>query len=392
MNFARVFLIGGILAVPTLVRAVYAPIPEPELSKDWTVTLRGGVTHDSNIFGSQTNEIASVVYEAAPKLAFNASLSDQTFASASYELILDHFDNRPGDKTLDSHNLVGRLAHAFTADTTIDISDTYQIARNPESLLSGLVVNTDQSFKRNELDARFGTSVTEKSGVDVKFRSVNYRYENATLATNLDHTENLYGLSGNYAFLPETKFIGEYRHEDIDYRTGGSTKDKKTDFAIGGVDYAVAKKMSLSARLGYQWRDRSSEKSSSAPYAELSLKYDYATLSYFTLGYEYTFEETSNVALYNDTKVNRFFFNVQHALSALVVASGSIDYEPSQLQSRGAVPNVDETTTRFGAALTWLPLKNWSISATYDYDKVDSDDPSRGQNRERYGINASYTF
>ena len=122
------------------------------------------------------------------------------------------------------------------------------------------------------------------------------------------------------------------------------------------------------------------------------MKYDYAERSYLSAGYVYTFEETSNVALYNDTKVNRFFINVQHAVSALVVASGSVTYGPSQLQGRLGHANVDETTTRLGFALTYLPTKNWQATASFDYDDVNSDDPSRGQNRERGGLSATYTF
>jgi hypothetical protein len=42
--------------------------------------------------------------------------------------------------------------------------------------------------------------------------------------------------------------------------------------------------------------------------------------------------------------------------------------------------------------LTYLPRKNWMISATYDYDRVLSDEPSRTTERQRVGINAAYTF
>lgn len=111
-----------------------------------------------------------------------------------------------------------------------------------------------------------------------------------------------------------------------------------------------------------------------------------------TAGYLYTLEETSNVALYTDTLVNRFFVNVQHAITGRITASGSIGYEPSQLQGRQGVANVDETTTRLGLALSYQVTKNWIASVTYDYDNTDSDDNSRNLKRERYGITATYTF
>jgi hypothetical protein len=384
-------MVGGLVtALP--VWAVYAPIPEQDQGKDWTFTVRAGVSHDSNIFGTQSGAISSMVYEFAPKIAFNASLTDQTFASAAYGLIVDHFDNRPGEKTLDSHDLSARLAHSFSPVTTLDVSDGYLISRNPESLLVGTVLNTDQSFKRNEFDAKFDTSVAPQFGTGAKFQSINYRYDDASLADSLDRTENLFGLSLSYDLVPEMKAVGEIRRQDILYRTSGGNKDKHSDFLIGGLDYAVGKQLTASGRLGYEWRRRDGEANANTPYVELSLKYDYAEHSFFSAGYVYTFEETSNVVLYTDTKVNRFFFNVQHALSALVVGSAAVTYEPSQLQGRSGLPNVDETTTRFGLALTYLASKNWQLTASYDYDNINSDDPTRSQNRERAGVSGSYAF
>ncbi len=372
--------------------AVYAPLPEQDQQKAWTVSVRAGVSHDSNIFGAETGAISSMVYGVSPKIAYEGSLSDQTFATFGYTLTLDHIVDRPGDKTLDSHDLMARLAHAFSRTTILDLSDFYQVAKNPESLLAGLPVNTDQSFKRNEFNARFATSPLPKFGTLLKARSVNYDYDNAVLADSLDRMENLFGVAGTYDLLPEAKAVIEYRHEVIDYRAGGSTKDKDTDFVIGGVDYAVAKKMSLSARLGQQWRNRVYGPSTSGLYAEFSTKYDYAKRSYLAAGYVRTYEETSNVVSYSDTRVNRLFLNVQHAVSALIVASGSVTYEPSQLQGRLGTPDADETTTRVGFALTWLPTPGWSFSASYDYDRIESDAPGRGQKRERVGVSAGYAF
>lgn len=391
MKPARALLLLGLISLPSL-RAVYAPIPEQEQGKEITVSLAAGATYDNNIFGAAHGARESMIYEAAPKIAFNASLTDQTFASASYELTLDHYDNRPGEKDLDSHDFIARIAHAFSPATTLDLTDEYQINKNPESLLNGIAVNTEQSFKRNGFDGRFTTTVTEKAGVVLKFRSTDYSYDDDTLGQSLDRTENLYGFSGTYALLPETKLIGEYRREDISYRVGGSGKDKQTDFAIGGFDYNIAKKLTASTRVGYTWRHRDSQPSATAPYAELSGKYDFGERAYVSGGYSYTFEETSNIALYNDTKVNRFFVNVQQPLAATVVASGSLSYEPSQLQRRGGGGSVAETTTRAGLAVTWFAQKNLSLAATYDHDDVQSDDPTRGQIRDRVGVNATYTF
>jgi len=378
--------------------AGYAPIPEQEQGKAWSVSLRLSAVHDSNIFGAPTNEISSEVYSASPKIAFNASVTDQTFLTASYQPTLDYFTDRPGNKSLFSHEVLGRVAHAFSPTTTLDIMDFFQASKNPESLLPGVagsnpsVLNTDQSFKRNQFDASYATNVTEKTGTTVKVRSTVYRFDNATLGQSLDRTENLYGLAGSYDLVPEAKGVAEYRYETIDYRDAGANKDKTSNFLLGGVDYKAAEKLTASARLGVEWRHRDGERSQTAPSAELSLKYDYAKQSFVTGGYAYSLDESSDVANYTDTKVNRFFINLQHAITPLIVASGSVDYEPSVLQGRRGINNANETTLRFGAAISYLPTKNWTLSATYDYDRVNSDVAAREMGRSRLGVSASYAF
>ncbi len=392
MKLLRLSLIFGFIAgLPAW--AVYAPVPEQDQGKAWTVDLMAGVSRDSNIFGAASGEISSTVFTAAPKISFNASLANQTFVSASYLLTLDHFVSRPGKKNLDSHALTARLAHAFTQSTTIDVSDNFTINKNPQSLLPGLgVVNSDQSFKNNEIDSSFTTSLTEKAGLTLKAQSVLFLYDNAKLGTSLDRTENLFGVSGDYAVLPELKGVGELRYQTIDYRDSGGNKDKTSEFFLAGADYTIAKKLTATGRVGFEHRHRDAERSETAPYTELTAKYDYAQGSYLTAGYVYTLEESSNVDLYTDTQVNRFFVNVQHSITALIAASGSLDWEPSQLKGRIGLPNVNETTTRFGLALSYLPTKNWTVSVSYDYDKTSSGDPTRELTRNRQGLNAKYSF
>jgi len=72
--------------------------------------------------------------------------------------------------------------------------------------------------------------------------------------------------------------------------------------------------------------------------------------------------------------------------------SGFLGWEPSQLQGRRGQANIDEDTTRLGFAASYLPRKNWTISATFDYDRVSSDDAARDLLRERFGVNANYSY
>ena len=391
MKFTYALLAALVAALPA--RAVYAPVPDQQQGKDLTINVRGGLTYDSNIFGGATDEISSAVWEFAPRITYNHSVTDQTFFSASYGLVLDDIARRPGKKLLDSHDLSVRVAHAFNKSSTIDFNELLMIARNPESLLNGLPLNADQSFTRNQIDAHYSTSVSPKAGIELKARSVYSKYRNAVLGRSLDRIENLYGMAGNYAILPELKGIAEVRHLDIYYRKEGEKKNKHSNYAMAGFDYDVAQKLTLSARLGAEWRHRAQEGNATSPFAELSARYQYAERSFFTGGYAYTFDEPSDTERFTDQKVNRFFVNVEHALTALIIASASIDYEPAVLQARrtAGIPNVHETATRAGVALNYLPTKNWTISVSYDIDHVVSDEASRSVDRHRAGISVGYT-
>ena len=383
--------VGGLLAALP-VWAVYAPIPDQEQGKDFAVTVKGGVSYDSNLFGAATGELDSAIFTLEPRLSYNRSLTDQTFMALSYGLTMDYFENRPGDKLLDSHMAMVRLAHAFSKATTIDVTDIFMVSRNPESLLAGVPLNPDQSFSRNQLDGRFSTPLGQKISGSVKARSVYYEYRNAILGRSLDRIENLYGFTGDYAYLPEVKMVAEYRHQDVYYQKEGETKNKSSEFLMGGVDYAVAKKMSLSGRLGAEWRKRKAEQDTTSPYAEFTTKYDYTESSFLIGGYAFSLEETSDTTRFTDSKVHRMFVSVQHSLSALIVASGSATYEPSQLQGRRGITDIDEKTVRLGAALTYLPSKNWMISGSLDYDRVRSDDAARNMLRKRAALNAIFSF
>ena len=383
--------IGG-LFLPALAWAVYAPIPEQEQGKPFTVTIDTGAYHDSNIFGSATGAISSTVYSVAPKLAFNASVEKRTFFSASYQATFDYFDSRPTDKSLVSHDAALRLAHEFTPVTAIDVSEEFQVEKNPQSLLAGVPVNADQSYQLNQFDGRLTTAFDQKTGVVFKYRNLAFNFDNARLSQDLDRMEHLFGLELNNKFLPEVAVVGEYRHQRIAYDHSGSLKDKRSNFLLTGADYSLGKQLTLTGRAGVEDRQREGERRTTAPDVELTGKYDYAEHSFVSAGYTYSLEETDNPARFTDTKVNRLFVNLQHAVTALVVVSGSVTVEPSTLLGRSGLPNVSETTTRLGLALTYVARRNFTVSATYDYDRINSDAPDRQQDRTRFGVNGRLYF
>lgn len=380
------------VALPVAALAVYAPIPEQEQGKALTFRLGASISHDSNIFGAATKEIDSMVYSVTPSLSYNGSLDDQTFLSLGYDLSYDHIVDRPGKKNLSSHTLSARLAHAFSDSSNIDVSDTYQISKNPQSLLAGLPLNTDQSFKLNQFNARYTAALNQKTTLTLKYRNMDYAYDLASLADQLDRMEHLAGVEAGFAYLPETKLVAEYRYQRVAYSASAATKDKTSHFLLAGADYNPDKQLTLTARAGFEDRNRNGAPDTTAPYVELSARYAYSEDSFFSGGYVYTLEESSDVLRFTDTRVNRFFANVQHRLSGPLTLSSSFTLEPDKLLGRAGQADIDETVLRFGLGLTWAPAPNWSVTANYDRDHVGSDDASRDQERNRYGVSARFSF
>src|SRR5580658_8655236 len=100
MRLSRVILAAATLGLCAVARAVYAPIPEQEQGKDLSFSIETGISYNNNIFGSYEDPIGSTVFEVSPKVAFNSSLSEDTFFSADFQPTLDYFENRPGEKSV----------------------------------------------------------------------------------------------------------------------------------------------------------------------------------------------------------------------------------------------------------------------------------------------------
>lgn len=377
-------------------RAAYAPVPKVEQGKMLTFYASARIYHDSNIFGAPLNEVSSMVHELQPAVVFNLSVAPRTFLSASYQLTLDYFEDRPGDRTIDSHSMSARVAHAFNPRLEGEISGIFQIVKNPESLLPGVspgVLNTDQSYDFNQFDGRLRYAWTKRTGLALKMRAADFAYKTGSIAEDIDHAEHLAGLGLTHALREGLQAVAEYRRRLVRYDHDGWRKDKDSDCLLAGADYAPGKRSALTVRLGGEWIRRKGEDDAVVPCAELAFKRDYRADSYWSAGYAFSVLESSNLDLYTDACTHRLFANIRHSLTPRLAASASLNYEPGTLNVRkGMGGDRDETCLRAGAAITCLLSKYWTFSTTLDYDKVVSDDPARELARLRGGVSARYAF
>lgn len=241
------------------------------------------------------------------------------------------------------------------------------------------------------MDARFNHAISERVGLTFKGRHSLLDCRNALLATQLDRRD--VPLSASATLRPGRQAVGEYRFRAVRYDRDRATKNKDSHCFRAGLDYELDRKVTLGLRAGFEARDRAGAPNDASPFAELTARYNYGAQSFVSGGLLYALEEASNPGRYTDVQVNRWFANVQHAITPRIVGAGALTVAPSTLQGRrGVSPDRDETTIRLGLALTYLAPRDWLVSLSYDTDSIDSDDVNREQSRGRVGLNARYVF
>ncbi|MDX2187509.1 MAG: hypothetical protein SFV32_11295 [Opitutaceae bacterium] len=375
-----------------IARAAYAPIPDLERGKLLTTYLAVGAYHDTNIFGAPSEEAESWVMQVTPSLAFNYNPDKQTLLAAGYRVEWSHFTDRPGRRDLFSHQVTARAARTFSPRLDADFNALYGLVRNPESLLPGLqVFARDQSRRDTVSDGRVRFVATPRFSLTARAKYARFAYDQEGLATDLDRTEYLTGLAASYLARPRLQAIAEHRGQWVRYRVGGDFKDKDAHSLLGGFDYAIARRFGLTTRAGAEWRTRD-EGTELRPYGEVGVRWDYAKESFISTGYAYVVDEVSNLERYADATLHRFFINAQHALTARLYLTGAIQVEPTKLNGRRGLTDVDETNQRMGVALVFKFTKRWDARLTFDRDDVDSDDATRNLRRTRSGIATRYSF
>src|ERR1700685_501501 len=168
MRALRIILVGSSLGFCASARAVYAPIPEAEQGKDFSLSLMSGISYNTNIFGSATDAVGSFDFVVSPKIVFNSSLTDQTFFSATFQPSLDYLPNRPGSEVLYSQVVDARIAHSFSKTSVVDLTDALSYDQTPEASVNGAPVNTNQTLLSNQFDGRYSFSPMQNLGLVLK--------------------------------------------------------------------------------------------------------------------------------------------------------------------------------------------------------------------------------
>ncbi|HEX3800365.1 MAG TPA: outer membrane beta-barrel protein [Verrucomicrobiae bacterium] len=406
--------------------------------KPWSVsaTLRG--FYDSNYNTEPNGSIgkrSSFGYEIRPQASVSWS-DGPTTLSASYTYSLKYFEDRPGDKADQSHDVELAFTHAFDEHNKMDVEESFIVSQEPEVLAGGgaitLPVRANGDNIHNNFALNYDLGVSRLLSFVIGYANSYYDYTGAlppgtvntpSYATSLNRVEQTFTLNSRWMVQPETTFIAGYQLLWVDYLRGGNLtpgfvppiqespqlRNNFTHNLYLGVEHSFFPNLTFSGRAGVQISDYynsdrlptgNTGAASIGPFADLSLSYQYIDTGSLTVGFRQSRNQTdvaanANGSLTQDQESSTVYGSVNQTLSFLspkLVASLTAQYQNSVYEGGSTFNNEADQYYLFGANFSYQFTHYFSAETGYNYDLVSSDVPGRGYDRNRVyiGVTASY--
>jgi len=428
----KVIASAGMLAIGAM-GAQYATADMSAGSdKPWSIsaTLRG--FYDDNYNTAPDNspqKRATWGFEVRPRADVSWSDGPNTL-TASYIYDLRDYLDRPGNKLDQSHDLELFANHNFNERYSLDLEESFVDSQEPEVLDSSLSLplRANGDNLRNTAAINFHAEITPLLGFVLGYANTWYDYtgNNSSIIagpsyeTLLNRFEHVVTLNSRWHLSEETVGILGYQFEAIDYTSTGNiagpflpvtpsnTRDNYTHNVYVGVEHSFRSDLGISARAGFQATDYYNSPSgnndnSISPFVDISGNYTYMDGGVLTLGFRHSKNQTDvagvtfnggQLQLTEDQESSSVYGTVTQKLTPLspnLIASVTAQFQNSKYNGGG----VDGQTDQFflvGLNLTYQFNRYFSAEAGYNYDKLNSDIPGRGYDRNRVyvGVTGSY--
>jgi hypothetical protein len=403
--------------------------------KPWSVsgTLRGFYDDNYNTVPDNVPNLprrSSFGFEVKPSISVSLPL-DQTTLMASYVYSMKYYDDRPTHKIDQSHDFELFMNHNFSERYSLDLADSFVIAQEPELIDKELsdVTRSDGNNLRNNAAINFHAQITDLLGFVIGYANTLYDYQQngfASNAANLNRDEHLATLESRWHILPETTLVFGYKFGYVHHMSGDSlnpqfdqfgfpnaylspsARNQRSHFLYGGVEQALTRDFSVSARVGAQYVDYFNDpfaNSSWSPFVDLGLNWTYSAAGNLTFGFRYAHNQTDNTGVDTAGRVDLTTLNldqesaslygaITHKITPKLTGQLSAQYQNSTMH--GAVNGVNNGETDniylVGINLTYEFTHFLSGEVGYNYDKLDSEILNRGYDRNRVYVGVTATY
>ena len=426
------FISAGLVAVGTaglqsaLADDSNASIPAPS-PKIWSVsaTLRG--FYDDN-YSTAITKKGSYGIELTPSVALNDSFT-QTDIGIRYTYGLYWYQERQilGQNAFDqTHQLDFWLDHAFDERWKVNVTDTFASGQEPALINAGTPFRTEGNNIANHFNVDLGTQWTRELGSDIYYGNDFYDFQQsgayfaggvilptgATLAGLLNRDEQHAGLDLKWTFDPETTVLIGYTFDYVDYLgnepiqvyAGNPINSDYRNYydhqLYVGLQHQFTANLGGSIKAGAEYVDSFNQTTSNSenwsPYATASLTYTYLPGSYVQVGFSqgdnstYVAEVASNGALTQYQETSTVFGSINHHFTDKLIGSAIAQYTYSDFH--GGPSLGPDVMYNAGLNLTYIINQYLSSDIGYNYDKLRSDVPGAGYERNRYYIGLTATY
>lgn len=414
-----------------------------EATKPWSIsaTLRGFYDDNYSTAPKQL-ERDSLGFEVSPSASLNL-IRDQTALGLSYAYSARWYEDRDSideDAWDHSHQINGKLSHAFTPRFKIDLSDSFVISQEPEIIdtRSGpatAFLRSEGDNMRNHALASFSAGITENLTAVIGYGNEYFDYDDEgfnSRSAHLDRMEHLGSLNLRAVVLPKTVVVGGYNYEVVDYNSDdriglpglsyqAEERNSTSHYLYAGVDQGISPTLNLSARLGAQYTEyddlneisaiyralgQEVEEDRWSPYVDVNATWVYQPGSYAQLGVRHQRSQSDVGFMLTpagefipniDAQSTGVYGSVSHRIFGAFIASAIASYQHNEYDPEG-FDSFGEDYFAAGINLTYELNSFLALEAGYNYDWLDSDvDEAPGpdtrsfkRNRVYVGIRGTY--
>lgn len=422
------FISAGLVAVGTAgLQSALAddsiPAPSPKI---WSVsaTLRG--FYDDNYVTGPVKK-GSFGIELSPSVSLNESFT-QTDVGIRYTYGLYWYQERQilkQDAIDQTHDLDLWLDHAFNERWKVNASDTFDVGQEPELLatvnsVSGVPFRVRGDNIGNHFNTSLDTQWTRQLSTSLHYENDFYFFQqndgtdlSPSLAGLLNRDENNLGLDLQWHFDPETMAFVGYSFDDVAYDAneaiavnplGGAFTSRYRNYYDSqfyvGLQHQFTANLGGSIKGGAEYVDSYNQSTPDSttwsPYGTAALTYTYLPGSYVQVGFSqsdnstYVAQVSSSGGLTQFQQTSTVYGSVNHHFTDKLIGSGILQYSYSDFHGGPALgPDVAYSA---GLNLTYIINKFLSADIGYNYDKLRSDVPGAGYERNRYYVGVTATY
>jgi hypothetical protein len=391
--------------------------------KPWSVagTLRGFYDDNYNTAPDGPNRRDSFGFELRPSAALNLA-NEQTSLTLSYVYSLRYFDDRTKNKADHSHDFELLLTHNFSERYSLDLSDSFVIAQEPELIdrVNSNPTRSNGNNIRNNGAINFHAQITPLFGLVVGYANTLYDYEQTgvgSFSSSLDRYEHLVTLDTRWQILEDTVGILGYQFTAVDHTSNfalnpasifgpalsPSVRNIYAHSGYVGAEHTFRRDLSASVKVGGQYIDNYNNpaaKNRLTPWADASLNYIYTEGGTLTLGFHHSVNQTdvtfaggptSLQNLTQNQESSTLYGSIVQKITPKLTGTLTGQFQNSTFEAGAAGGHTD----RFylvGLNLAYQFTHYLSAELGYNYDDLTSDLGGRAYDRNRVylGVTASY--